>query len=897
MKLIFLNILPILFLTLIAPKTEAQSFLKRKTVAPLTFKEMQVQFDTWRKTVPTSQQKYWKSFKRWEMETQLHTDAKGNPVDASLFVDEITKAANEKAAMSTNRSTLVNTWLPTGPFTQPINQTGYLEVGMGRINCMAFHPTDPATYFVGVAQGGVWKTSNNGQTWTPLTDNLPILRVSDIAIDPITPTTMYISLCDFEYVDVSLQLNGRKRNTHYGLGLYKSIDGGITWQPTSLSFQLTNGDASLLRKTIIHPTLTNKLVTCGVSGMYVSNDAGLNWTKTMDSLFWDLVQDPVNPNMLYAATGWLKNSNTGNAAIYKSTDFGVTWTMLSTGIPPSGAVQRIKLAIAPSDNNYIYALTVDLDRGLYGFYKTTDAGVNWQYIAPTLNILDGGQGLGTGGQGTYDLGLCVSTSNRDELYAAGVNMWGSVDGAQSFNPISHWTTSYGPTTHADVHSIDIQPLTGNIFVCNDGGIYRTSTITIHNWADAISGIPWPTQWAKLNDGLQITAFYRLSSSKNNSAKLLAGAQDNSSYFFNGSYWTNIFGGDGMDNYINPQNDSNIIGSSQFGNFDLSFDNGVNSFWCNPNVNGELAEWTTPLVADYANNGTLYAGYENVSKTVDGGNSWNGISSFPPTGIANNEISALAVSASNSNVIYAAKRVRYEFGTPGSLYNTLDGGTTWNNITLGIPDSLYYTSVEVNSSTSSTAYITMAGFSIGNKIFRTMNNGATWQNISYNLPNLPVNCVKSLPGGKILVAATDIGVYMLEDTASTWVNISNGLPNVIVSDIEVNVPMNRLYISTFGRGIWETDLDVILETKKLSSVVSNFAILPNLNDGNFSVQLPNELSKTLPYKLEVIDIMGRNVYQTILTSNQTQLQTNLSSGKYFIKLSGQSLSHVQSFIVE
>ncbi|MBK9478975.1 MAG: T9SS type A sorting domain-containing protein [Bacteroidetes bacterium] len=875
----------------------AQEFLKRSSNKALSFKEMQVQFDSWKKSTDLSKQKHWKNFKRWEMETQLHTDAQGEPVDPALYVDEIVKATQQKEQQAQSRSAMVNSWLPTGPFDLPINQTGYLEVGMGRINCIAFHPSDPNTFFVGVAQGGVWKTSNGGQTWTPLTDNLPIMRVSDIAIDPINPNTMYISLCDFEYIDVSLKLNGRKRNTHYGLGLYKTTDGGQTWAPTSLSFQMTQGDASLLRKTIIHPTNTNKLVVCGTSGMYTSNDAGVTFTKTLDSLFWDLVQDPSNANTLYAASGWLYNSNTGNAAIYKSLDFGQTWTMLNTGIPATGAVQRIKLAIAPSDPNYIYALTVDIDRGLYGFYTTTDAGLNWTYIAPALNVLDGNDGTGTGGQGTYDLGLLVDATNRDVVYTGGVNLWGSADGAQTFNPVSHWTTTYGPTTHADIHSLDRQALTGNIFTCNDGGVYRTSSMQIHSWVDANNGIPWPTQWTKLNDGLQITSFYRLSSSRNTNAKLMAGAQDNSTYFFNGQNWSNIFGGDGMDNYINPLNDSNIIGSSQFGNFNLSFDNGVNGQWCNTNVNGEVAEWTTPIIADYNNPGTLYTGYVNVTKSTDGGNNWTAISNFPTSGIANNEISALAVAPSNGDVLFAAKRVRYEFSIPASMYTTTDGGANWTDVTAGLPDSLYYTSVEINDTNAATAYVSMAGFTAGVKVMRTTNGGTTWQNISYNLPNLPVNCVKSLPGGRKLLAATDVGVYILEMNSTTWVNISNGLPNVIVSDIEINQSLNRVYVSTFGRGIWETDLDVILKAGSIKNETAQFQLYPSLGNGEITISIAGKLGANEKLKLEVVDIMGRLVHTHEILNNENRLKLNLASGKYFAKLSGNSISGVKSFVIQ
>lgn len=158
--------------------------------------------------------------------------------------------------------------------------------------------------------------------------------------------------------------------------------------------------------------------------MYTSTDAGASWTQRMDSLFWDLVQDPANPDILYAATGWVYNADDGSAGIYKSTDFGNTWTLLNTNIPPTGVVQRVKLAVAPSDPNRIYAVTVNLDFGLDGIYISNDAGNSWQYNNPGVNILEGGDGMGTGGQGNYDLGLVVDASDKDLVYVGGVNIWG-----------------------------------------------------------------------------------------------------------------------------------------------------------------------------------------------------------------------------------------------------------------------------------------------------------------------------------------------------------------------------------------------------------------------------------------------------------------------------------------
>ncbi len=890
-----LKFIGVVFLMLWCTNVNAQKFLSRQSAEPLSFKQMQLQFDSWKQTTDFKKQKGWKYFKRWEMDMQMHTDAQGNPGNPATYIDALTKAALEKQSDASAKFN-IGAWIPTGPNVLPGNLTGYMENGIGRMNCIAFHPTDANTYFVGVAQGGVWKTTNNGTSWTPLTDNLPITRVSDIAIDPVTPNTMYISLCDFEYIGFGLNLNGRKRNTHYGLGVYKTTDGGSTWNATGLSFQLTQGDASLIRKIIVHPTLNNELVACGTNGIYRSSDAGATWNHVMDSLFWDMLQDPVNPNVLYAATGWVLNANDGYAAIYKSTDFGDTWTMLNTGIPGTGTVQRVKLAIAPSNTNYLYALTVDVVGGLYGIYKTTDAGSSWNYIPPTLNILEFGDGTGSGGQGNYDLGFSVNAIDKDIVYAGGVNLYASTDGANSFNPVSHWTTSYGPTVHADCHFIERQPLTGNMFVCNDGGLYRTTNIISQTWMDANNGTPWPTQWTNLCSGLQVSSFYRLSSSRNLTGRLVAGAQDNATFYYDNGVWNTIFGGDGMDCYLDPLNDDAVFGSSQYGNFTYSNDDGVSSFGIFPNVNGEVAEWTSPMIADYNQPGTLYAGFSNVSKSTDNGNTWNVISSFPLMGIADNEISALAVANSNNDVIYAAKRIRYEYGVPASMYVTSNGGASWTDVTSGLPDSLYYTSVEVSQTDANTAYVSMAQFSVGNKVFKTNNSGATWQNISYNLPNIPVNCVKSVPGSNKIIVATDIGVYLLDSASNTWMNVSLGMPNVIVQDIEFNVPLNKVYVCTFGRGIWETDLNLITNSIVTTAANMDIELYPTLNNGGFTINTFKKYQEE--FRLEIIDITGRKVETaTLIGDKNYQLQFNLPSGMYFAKISGNNLSGVKSFVVQ
>ena len=867
----------------------AQDFIKNTTGRSLTFKEVQKQFDDFRKSSNLSQTKHWKTFKRWEHETQLHTNTNGEPAGYQEYVDAAISVANSKEEQQNSNASSI--WSPSGPNVLPNNLTGYMENGIGRINCIAFHPTNSNTYFVGVAQGGVWKTTNNGVSWTPLTDNLPITRISDISIDPSNPNTMYISVCDFEYVGVSLFLNGRKRHSHYGLGVYKTTDGGVNWAPTGLTFQLTDGDASLIRKIIVNPANSNDVVACGVSGMYKSTNGGNTWVKKLDSLFWDMQRDPGNPNILYGATGWVQNANLGNAGVYKSTDFGNTWVMLNTTMPLTGSIQRVKLAIAPSDPNYIYALCVNTNNGLYGFYKSVNAGLTWVFIPPNLNILEAGQGNGIGGQGNYDLGLLVHPTLKNTVYVGGVNLWGSTDGALNFNPISHWTLNYGATTHGDIHSLDWQPSTGQFFVCGDGGVSKTANMVISNW----SATNWPTVWTNLYSGMQITSFYRLSSSKTVNGRLVAGAQDNATFYYKNNVWSTIFGGDGMDNYLDPLNNSDVVGSSQYGNFYTSNNDGISSGGTNSNPNSESSEWVTPIAADYNNPGVLYVGNENVVKSTDGGNTWNPLGSIfsNTTTNTNTEISALAVSATNSLVIYAARRVRYEFGMPGIVFKTTNGGTSFTNITNNLPDSLYYTSLEVNETNSNTAYISMAGFSLGNKVFTTTNGGTTWQNISYNLPNVPVNCVKQIPGTNNLMVATDIGVYVLTFGNTSWVSNSFGLPNVVVSDIEFNLPFNKVYVSTFGRGIWETSYNIITSTKNLEKNILNFELFPSINNGKFNVDFNGTSDEKI---IDVLDVLGKNVYSKKTKESKVEINLDLSSGVYYLRVyEGEKLG-VKRFVV-
>jgi hypothetical protein len=216
----------------------------------------------------------------------------------------------------------------------------------------------------------------------------------------------------------------------------------------------------------------------------------------------------------------------------------------------------------------------------------------------------------------------------------------------------------------------------------------------------------------------------------------------------------------------------------------------------------------------------------------------------------------------------------------------------------LPDSLYYTSVDASNTDANIVCVTMAGFSSGNKVFRSTNAGNTWQNITYNLPNIPVNCIKYIPNSNNdILIATDLGIYILLNQSTVWVNKSLGLPNVIVSDIEFNTSLNKIYISTFGRGIWATDLDAFVSVQKNKLAEKLFNLYPTLNDGNFTISLKEKLSNE-QFLLEIIDIHGKILFSTkLINHNINEFKFNLAGGMYYAKISGNKICEVLKFIVD
>lgn len=905
----------------------AQSNQPTGFVAPTgSFAEAERSFNEWRSTHHLSTEKGWKQYARW----QHYQAQRQNPDGSIAHTNTLHREATRVAEWKKRNATAVrggSGWIPVGPDVLPPGADPNRQHGMGRINCITFHPTDANTFWVGVAQGGVWKTVDNGANWQPLTDDLPILRINDITVDPQHPDTMYIAVGDYGYLGVGLAEDDRKRHTHFGMGVYKSTDGGTSWAPTSLGYNLTDFDGSLIRRTFVHPDSSHMLLAAGIEGIFTSNDAGDTWTTVMDSVIWDIEADPSNPTTLYATGGFISNLNIGHTTIYKSTDFGATWTELNTGILPQNEVQRVEVCVAPSNPNYVYAIGCGMTRGLYAVWRSTDAGQTWQQrlSGDVLNILNWSDGADLySGQGTYDLVLSVHPQDEERIYAGGINLWTSGDGGTSWQGASYWVGYYGPSLHADQHFLAANPITNEFYMCNDGGLYRTDSIQGANWADIENGGQWPTDWENLSDGLAITSFYRLGLSANNTGRLIAGAQDNSTYVTDGASWLNIIGGDGMECIRHPNNPSILWGSYQYGTIVKSQDGGLST----QNISGQITwnyddegEWTTPYVLHPQNPDMMVAGYGQVYVSYDGGDLWVPISNWPNMQGAQNAspASALAVAPSSTNTIYVAKRIYHGYNQPTEVWRTTDLGNSWTNITTGLPDSLYITYLAVDDNYPDRAWATCGGFVDGVKVFRTDDGGQTWQNISNNLPNLPVNTIvhhnQSLHN--TVYVGMDVGIFYTNDTLPGWELYSDNLPNAIVSELEIDYTNEQIYAATFGRGVWKADalpieidtvpapIDTIPTDTNPPALVTaamlhglQLQATPSPSPGNPLVTITGTLAEGA--QLRVIDINGRVVYtQRVPAVKQQQtlrLDTELPPGVYFLQLTNGTAFKAQKLVI-
>ena len=744
MKSIFIS-----SLILIALSSECQTWLQKMQTSENVFEAKQ-EFDTYWENKTIEKGTGYKPFMRWYNFWAPRTFPSGeiSEVNPSDGIEQHLNLQDSKSLLKSPTSP----WTVMGPY---ISNGGY--DGIGRLNTIAFHPTDPNTWFVGTPGGGLWKTTNGGSSWTPLTDFLTNLGISDIAISSSNPNTIYIATGDRDARDT------------YSFGILKSIDGGNTWNYTGLSSIVQNRWTT--NRILINPSNENILIVATGDGIYRSTNAGASFTQVQTGGHFICMEfNPANPNIVYSGQYDYWNEQ---ATFYKSLDNGQNWSPITTGLPTSNC-RRIHIGVTPANSNYVYLIASDNNNGMEGFYRSTDAGSSFSLMASSPNVLHNGDGTGTNGQGWYDLSLAVSPTNANEVYVGGVNMWKSTNGGSNLTKMTHWYNDGTTVIHADQHWFSFH--NGGLFVCNDGGLYVS-----YDGANSFN---------EYSNGLVISQYYRISNDQNTNNKLIAGAQDNGSDLLAGGVWYDVNGGDGMQCLIDYTDPNVVFSATQFGNIYRSNDGGYN--YTNVSPDPGNGAWITPYEMDPTNHMIMYCGYYDMHKSTDNGISWTQTTSGLSTGLLRH----IQISKTNGNVIYCSS---YD-----QLFKSTDGGNNFTDVTGTLPvGSASISSICIDPTDENSVWITFSGYSAGEKVFRTDDGAFSWTNQSGTLPNLPVNILIYQNGaGGLLYAGTDVGVYWWDPNNSVWDIYGINLPNVIISDLDIQYGQSVLRAATYGRGVWE-----------------------------------------------------------------------------------------------
>ena len=720
------------------------------------FYDIVKEFDTYWKDRPYEKGKGYKAFKRWQWFAEPRVFPSGNLKFASrgYALEKYQEFLNENSRLEETSNNLssaasVANWTPLGPFGSPAGG------GAGRIQVICANPTNTNSFYVGSAAGGFWITNNGGISYTTTTDQLGSCGVSDIAINPFNTNIIYISTGDRDAGDT------------YATGVLKSIDGGLTWSNTGLVWQTIQ--QRRIYRLLINPINPNTLIAATSVGIYRSLNAGQSWSLISSGNYVDAEYRPNDTTTVYAVT-----SN----GLSKSINGGASFAGVSA-FPSGISANRLSIAVSRANANYLYVLVSNNSNGFGGLYRSLNSGTTFSLMSSSPNIFDWSTtGNGTGGQGWYDIAIYASPSNANEIIAGGVNSWKSTNGGANWVLNSHWYGGGGkPYVHADLHYVLYTSGT-TCYLGTDGGVSKTSN----------NG----QNWTEINGNMNIAQMYKIGLASNNSSKLITGHQDNGSNLLNGSNWSQVYGGDGMDCFIDWNNNNTLVASTQNGGFTRSINGGANWSAIVSGLSGTPA-WVAPIVQDPISANTYYCGYQNVFKSTNQGNTWTIISNF------NTTLDEIKVSPLNPNIIFAT--------STNAIWKTSNGGTTWSNITpTNIIGNNQITDLTMDNLNPNNIYITLSGYSAGIKVLASYNGGSTWINYSQGLPNIPTNCivyVKNSPQG--LYLGTDVGVYYREANMSNWISYFTGLPNIIVQDLEIYYSTGKLRAATYARGVWETNL--------------------------------------------------------------------------------------------
>jgi len=599
-------------------------------------------------------------------------------------------------------------------------------------------------------------------------------------------------------------------------------------------------------------------------GIYRTIDGGTTWEQILfiseKTGVVDMVMHPTNTDILYAAA-WERERTPENrvyggdtSGIYKSVDGGNTWIELVTGLPSIGNQKgRISIDISQSNPNVVYASYATAAGSVQGFYKTTNGGDSWS----TLNTSQ----IDNVGFHWWFGGLFVNPTNENEVYHVGFDVDKTTDGGATWQPAF-------PGVHVDQHAMAFHPGdASNVFLGNDGGLY-TST---DSGASSIKDLTLP-----------ITQFYRFK--VENLDRLYGGSQDNSTMrTTTGSLddWTIINGGDGFQPLVNNTNNNIIYALAQRGALRRST-NDAASF--QTILNGidpsDRNNWDTPIAFDPQNNDILYYGTQRVYRTENGGDSWSAISddltNGPSTGNLNfGTLTSIDVSTIDNTIIYTG-------ADDGSVWRTLDGGATWENISSSLPNR-WVTKVKASTQNHQEVFVTLSGYRFGEDdghIFYSTDSGDTWTDITANLPDIPVNDIEFSEYEGYFIG-TDVGVFRALNPEDDW-EVFGDLPAVVVTDLDIDPSGPELYAGTYGRSAYHVYVGE-LSVEEFSSSEDIVSIYPNPSNEITTITLERFVQNA---SITLYNQLG----QEVLTQKMESLTATISiqslpKGIYFVQVKG------------
>jgi len=687
----------------------------------------------------------------------------------------------------------------------------------GRISDIVIHPENENVWYVTAGSGGVWKTENSGTTWKSIFDGQKSYSIGCISLDPQNPNIIWVGTGE----------NVGGRHVAYGDGIYKSEDGGNSWKNMGLK------KSEHLSKIIVHPNNSDIIWVAsqgplwskgGERGVYKSTDGGKSWQQTLGDSEWvgatDLLIDPRNSDLLYAAT-WQRHRTVAGylgggpgTAIYKSNDGGDNWIKLKKGLPKSN-MGKIGLVLSPQKPDVIYA-AIELDRRTGGVYKSENQGASWKKMSDAV----------AGGTGPhYYQELYASPHNFDEIYLADNYMQVSFDGGKTFVRMNE------TEKHVDNHAVAFKSSDKNyILVGCDGGLYESFDKT-KNWK-FIDNLPL-TQFYKIavDDN---KPFYNIYGGTQDNNTQGAPSRTDNIHGIRNSDWFIILGGDGHQPATEPGNPNIVYAQWQRGNLNR------HDRLTGENINikpqpafGEKTErfnWDAPILVSPHNPKRLYFASQRVWKSEDRGDSWETISvdltnnieriSTPFYGSKQKWNNAWDVRAmSNYSTITSLSESPIQEGLiyagtdDGIIQMTENGGESWKKINYkkfsGLPETAFVNDIKTDLFDKNTVYVVFDNHKYGDYnpyIYKSKNKGFTWKKLTNNLPDNTIlwRLVQDHKNKNLLFLGTEFGVYFTNNGGDEWIKLKGGLPNISVRDIAIQKNENDLVLGTFGRGIYVLD---------------------------------------------------------------------------------------------